>query len=93
MTSTTVGTPDTQKFGAIISDGSSQKKYKQVHATLVPHSCDYKTNTFYTSQLGSQNSAIKKLLACTMISFLFMITELIGGSLSNSLAIMTDAAH
>ena len=34
-----------------------------------------------------------KLLLVTAISFLFMIGEVIGGYLSGSLAIITDAAH
>lgn len=34
-----------------------------------------------------------KLLLVTGISFTFMIAEIIGGYLSGSLAIVTDAAH
>lgn len=34
-----------------------------------------------------------KLLAVTGISFIFMIAEFVGGYMSHSLAIMTDAAH
>lgn len=34
-----------------------------------------------------------KLLAVTGISFVFMIAEFVGGYMSGSLAIMTDAAH
>ena len=34
-----------------------------------------------------------KLMIVTIVCFIFMIAEFIGGYLSNSLAIMTDAAH
>lgn len=36
---------------------------------------------------------MSKLLLVTAVSFLFMIGEIIGGYLSGSLAIITDAAH
>ena len=36
---------------------------------------------------------MKRLIGVTCVSFTFMICELIGGWLANSLAIMTDAAH
>ena len=37
--------------------------------------------------------AAKKLLLVTLISVLFMSVELVGGIMSNSIAILTDAAH
>jgi zinc transporter 2 len=37
--------------------------------------------------------ALRKLAIITVICFLFMVAEVIGGYLSNSVAIMTDAAH
>lgn len=42
---------------------------------------------------STKSASIKKLYVVSAICFTFMITELIGGFLSNSLAIMTDAAH
>lgn len=39
------------------------------------------------------HSPIKRLTVVGTICFLFMITEIVGGYLANSLAIMTDAAH
>jgi len=36
---------------------------------------------------------MKKLLVVVCICFIFMILEIIGGIISNSLAILTDAAH
>ena len=38
-------------------------------------------------------SAAKKLLLVTFVSFVFMGVEAVGGIWSNSLAILTDAAH
>ena len=42
-------------------------------------------------EIGSK--ARRKLLIVSLVCFLFMIGEVIGGYLANSLAIMTDAAH
>ncbi|GLV36305.1 Zinc transporter 33D [Carabus blaptoides fortunei] len=39
------------------------------------------------------NKALKKLLAASCMCLFFMITEIIGGYLANSLSVMTDAAH
>ena len=37
--------------------------------------------------------ALCKLLAVTLLTFIFMSVEIVGGYLANSLAIMSDAAH
>lgn len=42
---------------------------------------------------SDKSSALKKLILVSMICIIFMLVELIGGLLANSLAIMTDAAH
>ncbi len=42
---------------------------------------------------ASQESAMKKLIATTVTALLFMATEIVGGTYSNSLAVITDAAH
>ena len=34
-----------------------------------------------------------KLMTISIFAILFMLTELVGGAISNSLAILTDAAH
>ena len=39
------------------------------------------------------NKARCKLLSVSIICFIFMIVEVVGGYISGSLAIMTDAAH
>uniref|UniRef100_H2YXQ5 Uncharacterized protein n=1 Tax=Ciona savignyi TaxID=51511 RepID=H2YXQ5_CIOSA len=40
-----------------------------------------------------RQKAMRKLLIATGLSFLFMVGEIVGGFLANSLAIMTDASH
>ena len=37
--------------------------------------------------------AQRKLMLGTALCFLFMLTEIVGGIMAHSLAIMTDAAH
>lgn len=39
------------------------------------------------------SAAQRKLFIGTGLCFLFMLTEVIGGAMAHSLAIMTDAAH
>ena len=39
------------------------------------------------------NKAFKQLLAVVIICFIFMLVEVVGGVISGSLAILTDAAH
>ena len=39
------------------------------------------------------SSAKRKLLIGTLLCFLFMLAEIVGGVLAHSLAVMTDAAH
>lgn len=47
----------------------------------------------FKQKLRSSEKAMNKLMCVTFICFFFMIVEVIGGYLSNSIAIMTDAAH
>jgi zinc transporter 2 len=44
-------------------------------------------------QIQHDNSALKKLWIVSVICLIFMIIEIIGGYLANSIAIMADAAH
>lgn len=44
-------------------------------------------------QVSSQTDAMKKLIIATVICILFMTVEVVGGIVSNSLAILSDAAH
>lgn len=43
--------------------------------------------------MGVDKHARKRLIFASVLCVLFMIAEVIGGFLSNSLAIATDAAH
>lgn len=43
--------------------------------------------------LSTKNSNIKKLWIVSIVCFIFMVIELIGGYLASSIAIMSDAAH
>lgn len=42
---------------------------------------------------NKENLALKKMVIVSLICILFMMAEIIGGLLANSLAIITDAAH
>ncbi|XP_037086488.1 zinc transporter 2-like [Pollicipes pollicipes] len=43
--------------------------------------------------VGLNRKATKQLLIATSLCFCFMITEAVGGYISNSIAVLTDAAH
>ena len=43
--------------------------------------------------MSDEKTAIHKLLCVAFICLIFMMVEVVGGFLANSLAIMTDAAH
>jgi zinc transporter 2 len=43
--------------------------------------------------IGDEKKAMGNLLFVAAICLIFMIVEVVGGYLANSLAIMTDAAH
>ena len=51
------------------------------------------TDPKFQKKLMAGNKAFRKLGIVVVICFLFMIIEIAGGVLSNSLAILTDAAH
>jgi zinc transporter 2 len=55
--------------------------------------CVLETDKQFQKKLESGNKAFKKLTIVVVICFLFMIVEIIGGLVSGSLAILTDAAH
>ena len=64
---------------------SSSKKFH--------YDCVLEHDPKFNEKLANSKMALKKLAIITVICFLFMVAEVIGGYLSNSVAIMTDAAH
>ena len=57
------------------------------------HQCVLENDEKFKKKLKNSQKALNKLLCVVFICFFFMIVEVIGGYLSNSVAIMTDAAH
>jgi Co/Zn/Cd efflux system component len=51
------------------------------------------TDKQFQKKLLAGNKAFKKLSVVVAICFIFMIVEVVGGVVSGSLAILTDAAH
>lgn len=84
------------------SDGSlklSLQNYDAGHTHLHHHQslmdqfhCHSDSNDSRSSD-GESNSARRKLIIASIICVIFMIIEVIGGILANSLAIVSDAAH
>ncbi|XP_015587310.1 zinc transporter 2 isoform X2 [Cephus cinctus] len=69
-------------------DEPSNSKYQfQRNTSLIEDHCHRERNE------GIDKKARKKLVIASVLCVLFMIGEIIGGILSNSLAIATDAAH
>lgn len=57
------------------------------------HRCAIENSWFFVSKNARSRRAIRKLICVTIVCFMFMTVELVGGILSGSLAILTDAAH
>ena len=55
--------------------------------------CAMEQSEFLKKQKLQSKNAMTKLLLVTGISLLFMLIEIVGGYISGSLAIITDAAH
>lgn len=55
--------------------------------------CLLNENEAFQQKLKKGNTAMAKLRCVLIICFFFMITEIVGGLVSGSLAILTDAAH
>lgn len=60
---------------------------ESLQETLLPQ------NDPLTLSKQSKKSSLKKLIVVSVICLIFMSVEIVGGIISNSLAIMTDAAH
>ena len=58
-----------------------------------PTICLLTENAAFQEKLKKGNSAMAKLKCVLIICVLFMIVEIVGGLISGSLAILTDAAH
>ena len=72
-------------------EGKEDKEYKQQSSSSDEDSSHGDKNfDIYKKQ---QDEAIKKLTWVSIICTFFMIIEIIGGYLANSIAIMSDAAH
>lgn len=50
-------------------------------------------SVWFKNKKERTDRAISKLWWVTLVCFLFMMVELVGGIMSGSLAILTDAAH
>lgn len=59
----------------------------------VPNSCAFEKDKKFLRKVEEGKRAMKKLLFVTIICFLFMAAEFVGGVISKSLAILSDAAH
>ncbi|GIY95320.1 zinc transporter 2 [Caerostris extrusa] len=51
------------------------------------------TQQFIPQAESMRKNDIKRLILASILCFAFMVTEIVGGILSNSLAVITDAAH
>ena len=48
---------------------------------------------YYKEKEQAADRAFKKLVSVSIVSLVFCLTEAFGGYISNSLAVLTDAAH
>lgn len=69
------------------------KKQSTVLDAIASPSKQHSCKTTKVNKGNDQSTEIGKLWLATILCTIFMIIEIIGGVLSNSMAIMTDAAH
>lgn len=55
--------------------------------------CFLSDDKSFKERLDRGRAALSQLCMITAVCFMFMILEFVGGWISNSMAIMTDAAH
>jgi zinc transporter 2 len=73
---------------SLLKKKTNKQKAKKIH-----YDCILEHDPKFNEKLKNSKMALRKLAIITVICFLFMVAEVIGGYLSNSVAIMTDAAH
>lgn len=71
-----------------LDSGETKRRRKKIYSH-----CHVQANEEEKSASKVDKSARRRLIAASIICLLFMIGEVAGGILSNSLAIATDAAH
>ena len=60
---------------------------------IYPHQCALEHSQYFKMKTFQSNRAIRKLILVSIVCFVFCGVETVGGLWSNSLAILTDAAH
>jgi zinc transporter 2 len=70
-----------------------KKKTNKPKAKKIHYDCILEHDPKFNEKLKNSKMALRKLAIITVICFLFMVAEVVGGYLSKSVAIMTDAAH
>jgi zinc transporter 2 len=59
----------------------------------VPNLCALEKDKRFLRKMEDGKRAMKKLIFVSIVCFLFMAAEFVGGFISGSLAIVSDAAH
>lgn len=70
-----------------------ERKKKRIYSHSYIQTCDLDPSSPTGETNSIDKSARRRLIAASIICLIFMIGTLVGGILSNSLAIATDAAH
>ena len=94
------GTQDTVPDSSAVQSASnsidlSSKKIVKVEKDTdrFEHRWGLEHQPFYKNKVNAANRALRKLILVACVSLIFCLTEAVGGWLSGSLAILTDAAH
>ena len=74
-------------------DHKHDHKHDHSHSDQEGQICILQSDSAFQKKIMQGDKAFKKLALVVVICFIFMIVEVIGGKISGSLAILTDAAH
>ena len=78
---------------SLLSKGSRASKHSSTTSKGKTSDCFLTDDKAFKERLDRGRAALSQLCMITGICFMFMILEFVGGYISNSMAIMTDAAH
>jgi Co/Zn/Cd efflux system component len=68
-------------------------KFDKKEQKIYEHQCAFEHDRKFLKLQFQNKNVMRKLLFVSFICLLFMLCEMVGGIISGSLAILTDAAH
>uniref|UniRef100_A0A6G1S873 Zinc transporter 2 n=1 Tax=Aceria tosichella TaxID=561515 RepID=A0A6G1S873_9ACAR len=85
--------PTASNNGGTADQEAESRRLKRIYSHCHIQSVDSDHDAEHDGRQGVDKSARRRLIVASITCLVFMVAEVVGGVLSNSLAIATDAAH